>query len=338
MIACPDRMIVRPRMVGGPMSDVLSELLRSVRLRGGVFLDARFTAPWAVSSVVTAEACRPLLEKPAQLIAYHFLLEGRALLTVEGHSPVTVRAGEIVLMPRNDVQVLASGPGLAPVDGCELVDLSRSGGMARIDHGGGGEPTRMFCGFLGSEDACNPLLQALPRVLKIDVHDAASRAIIEASLTFAASELMLARLPSSDAISRLCEFLLIEAVRRYAGTLHGERQGWLRGLNDPQIGRALALIHRDIAAPWSTQSLADDVAMSRSAFMTRFTSLVGTPPIRYRTLWRLEAAKMELRETSHTIARIAHGAGYESEEAFSRAFKRAFGASPTTWRDLHAIG
>jgi AraC-like DNA-binding protein len=318
------------------MSDALSDMLRSVRLKGGVFLDANFTAPWAVSSVVTAEACKPLLEKPAQLIAYHFLLKGRALLTVDGHPPVSVEAGEIVLMPRNDVQVLASEPGLAPVNGYELVDLSRDGGLARIDYGGGGEPTRMFCGFLGSDDAYNPLMQALPSVLKIDIRDATSREMIEASLKFAAGELMLGRLASSDVISRLSEFLLIEAVRRYAATLGDDQTGWLKGLKDPQIGRALALMHQDIAAPWSAELLADSVAMSRSAFMSRFAGLVGMPPIRYLTVWRLEAAKLDLRETSKSISQIAHAAGYESGEAFSRAFKREFGASPAIWREMLA--
>jgi Cupin len=247
------------------MSDALSDMLRSVRLKGGVFLDVTFTAPWAVSTLVTADACRPLLETPAQLIAYHFVLKGSALLSVADHPAVSVEAGEIVLMPRNDVQVLASGPDLVPVSGLEIVDFSQDGSLTRIAYGGGGTSTRMFCGFLGSEDACNPLMQALPSVLKIDIREATSRAIIEASLKFAASELMLGRLASSDVISRLSEFLLVEAVRRYAATLDDAQTGWLGGLKDPQIGRALALIHQNTAAPWSSDALADSVAMSRSA-------------------------------------------------------------------------
>ena len=319
------------------MSDTLSDMLRSLRLKGGVFLDGNFTAPWAASSIVTAEACKALLQKPSHLIAYHFLLEGRALVTVDGHSPVAVEAGEIVLLPRNDMHVLASETGLVPVNGYEFIDLSGSG-LARIDYGGGGEPARRFCGFLGSDAACNPLMQVLPSVLKIDIRDATSREMIEASLKFAAGELMLGRLASSDVISRLSEFLLVEAVRRYAATLGEEQSGWLRGLKDPQIGRALALMHQDIAAPWSAERLADSVAMSRSAFMSRFADLVGMPPIRYLTVWRLEAAKLELHETSKSITQIAHAAGYDSGEAFSRAFKREFGASPANWREQRAAG
>jgi AraC-like DNA-binding protein len=336
MIACPDHMTVRPNVLDFLMSDALSDVLRAVRLTGGVFLDARFTAPWAVNSYVAAEACRPLLEKPAQLIAYHFMLEGRMLVSVGEQPPITVEAGEIVLLPRNDVQILASAPDITPVDGYGLVEWSPGDGLARVNYGGGGEPARMFCGFLGSDDGYNPLIQALPSVLKIDVREGTSRQMIEASLKFAAGELMQGRLASSDVLSRLSELLFVEAVRRYAATLDGEQTGWLKGLRDPQIGRSLALIHQDIAAPWSTEALANEVAMSRTTFMSRFTALIGLPPIRYLTVWRMETAKLELRETSKSIARIAHVVGYVSEEAFSRAFKREFGLSPTVWRERQA--
>jgi hypothetical protein len=159
MIACLEPMTIRPNMLDMSMSDALSDVLRSVRLTGGVFLDARFTAPWAVNSFVAAEACKPLLEKPAQLIAYHFMLEGSMLVSVGKQAPMTVEAGEIVLLPRNDVQVLASATGITPVDGYGLVDWSPDGGLARVNHGGGGETAKMFCGFLGSDDGFNPLIQ-----------------------------------------------------------------------------------------------------------------------------------------------------------------------------------
>jgi transcriptional regulator GlxA family with amidase domain len=110
----------------------------------------------------------------------------------------------------------------------------------------------------------------------------------------------------------------------------------LKGLEDPRVGRALALIHRDISSPWSAEALAREVSMSRSAFVHRFTTLMGMPPIRYLTLWRLQTAKLHLRETQKTIAQLSHFVGYESEEAFSRAFKREFGLPPARWRDQHA--
>lgn len=298
-----------------------------------MFLDARFTAPWAVSSFVTAEDCRPILASPAQMIAYHFLIEGRMLVSVEDGPALEVGAGEIVLLPRNDRHVLASTPGLSPLDGHHLVQPAPDGGLARIDYGGGGPPVRMVCGFLGCEDAYNPLIASLPRLLAIDMREATSRGLIEASLAFAVSELLAGRLAASGVLSRLSELLLIEAVRRYADGLGDRQTGWLSGLRDPGIGRALAMMHQDIAAPWTAEALAKAVAMSRSAFTERFTTLVGMPPIRYLTSWRLETAKMQLRETRKSVAQVAHAIGYESEEAFSRAFKREFGVSPAPWRE-----
>lgn len=315
------------------MMDPLSEVLRSVRLTGGVFLDVRLTAPWCVISELTAEHCRAFLARPVQLISFHVVLQGEFQLWVEGEPVLRVGPGEIVLLPRNDVQTLASAPGLAPVHGGSLVQPSPDGGLARIEHGGGGALTHMVCGFLGSEQSYSPLLASLPRVLKLDVREGTSRDWIEASVRFAASELAEGRLASSSVMSRLSEVLLVEAVRHYASTLSDMQAGWLRGLSDPHVGRALALMHRDIGAPWSAESLAREAALSRSAFMERFATLVGVPPMRYLTGWRLQTAKLQLRETRQTVSQLAHAVGYESEEAFSRAFKREFGLSPARWRD-----
>lgn len=318
------------------MTDPFSDLLRSVRLAGGVFLEARLTAPWCVASEITAEDCRPHLAAPAQIIGYHFVVSGGMLISVRDEPAMAVRAGEIVLLPRNDEHTLASAPGLRPVDGHHLVQPSPEGGIARIVHGGGGEPTHLVCGFLGSDEARNPLIASLPKMLKLDVRRGTSGNWIEASVRFAAAELAEGRLATSGVLSRLSELLLVEAVRHYAATLPDGEAGWLKGLKDPQIGRALALIHRDVGAPWSAEDLAREVAMSRSAFMERFTALVGVPPIRYLTAWRLRTARLQLRETGKTVAQLAHAVGYESVEAFSRAFKREFGVSPLHWRERQA--
>lgn len=315
------------------MMDPLSDVLRSVRLTGGIFLEAHFTAPWCVTAQIAPEDCRPFLAPVAQVIAYHFVVDGDLLVSIDGEPSMQVHAGEIVLLPRNDLHSLASGPGIRPVRAATLIQPAEDGNLARICHGGGGRPTRIVCGFLGTEDSYNPLIAALPSALKLDVREAAPRDWIEASVRFAAGELAAGRLASSSVMSRLSELLLIEAVRQYSSTLAENETGWLKGLKDPHVGRALALIHRDIGAPWSADTLAREVALSRSAFMVRFRTLVGVPPIRYLTIWRLQTAKLQLRETKKGISQIAHAVGYESEEAFSRAFKREFGLSPARWRD-----
>ena len=315
--------------------DALSEVLRSVRLVGGVFMDARFTAPWAVSANMDASDCRPFIANPCQLVAFHVVLAGRLLLGVEGEPTVTVEAGEIVLLTHNDGHTLASAPGLRPVRAGTLIERGPDG-MGQIRHGGGGALTHVICGFLASDEGWNPLIATLPRVLTLDIRAAAAREWIEASARFAAAELAAGRQASSDAMSRLSELLFVEAVRHHAAGRPAAESGWLRGAGDARIGKALALLHRDLAAPWSAEALAREVAMSRSAFVERFTALVGQPPIRYLTACRLQAARLQLQETAKTVGQLAHAVGYESEEAFSRAFKREFGLSPTHWRERAA--
>jgi AraC-like DNA-binding protein len=315
------------------MNDPLSDLLRSVRLNGGMFLDVQMTAPWCVTSQITVDVYGHLLRPAAQVVGYHVVLAGELIAAVGGHAPIPVRAGEIVLLPRNEAHMLASEPGLKPVSAAELVEASADGGLARIRYGGGGAATKIVCGFLGTVDGYNPLIAALPRILKVDIRDATAREWVEASVRFAAAELAEGRVGPSSVMARLSELLFVEAVRHYAATLDPQARGWLSGLRDPQIGRALGLMHGDMAADWSAEALAREVAMSRSAFMERFTDLVGVPPIRYLTALRLQAAKLELQETRKTIAQLAHDVGYGSEEAFSRAFKREFGSSPQNWRN-----
>ena len=313
--------------------DPLSDIFRSLRLSGGVFLDARFTAPWCVTAQLTPEDCRAFLPKPASLIAYHVVTAGEMLVSVGDAAPIRVRAGEIALLPRNDRHEMASAPGIGPVTAGDLIQPPVNGGLARIEHGQGGAETRMVCGFLASEDQVNPLLGTLPHILTLDVRKAASRPWIEASVRFAADALASGQPAGSDVLSRLSELLLVEAVRHYAASLAGDDTGWVKGLADPQIGRALALIHRNAAEPWSAETLGRKAGLSRSAFVDRFRALVGVPPIRYLTRWRLQTARLQLRESRKSVSQLAHAVGYESEEAFSRAFKREFGLSPARWRE-----
>lgn len=320
------------------MIDPLSQVLGSVRLTGGVFLEARFTAPWCTLSQITAEDIQPFVPAPGQIIAYHFVVGGRLLCSVDGEAPLEVGTGEVVLMPRNDRHMLASAPGLPAVSADDLIRPGEQGGPMRIDHGGGGEPTHVVCGFLATEEMHNPLIATLPAMLKLDIRDGASRDWVEASVRFAASEFAAGRFGSSHVMSRLSELLFVEAVRDYARSLDGPRAGWLGGLKDPQIGRALALLHGAVGEGWTTDRLAQEVSMSRSAFNERFTAMVGLPPITYLTQWRLQLAKEKLRDGRLTIAQIAHAVGYESEAAFNRAFKRTLGEPPARWRERQVDG
>lgn len=309
--------------------DALSDVLRVIRLSGGVFLDAAFTAPWCVVSRVGPEDC-PAKEMPPSVVAFHYVIEGRMRVQGDGTS-LEVRAGEMVLLPRNDPHLLASDPGLPPANPDPLVQQV-DGGLMRLEYGGGGAATRLVCGYVGADVRRHPLLDALPAVFVLDLNGKPCAEFVAASFRYAAREVASGRAGSETVLAKLSELLFVEAVRSYAESQPAERKGWLAGLRDGPVGRALALMHAEPARPWTTDELAARVAMSRSAFAERFTQLVGMPPISYLTGWRMQVAASRLRETHRTIAQIAAELGYESEASFTRAFKRAQRISPGRYR------
>jgi AraC-like DNA-binding protein len=311
--------------------DPLLDVVRAMRLSGGVFLDAEFTSPWCVSSHVGPEDYGAFLPAPAHVIAYHYVTEGRLLLRVGGGAPVSVGAGEIILLPRNEPHQLGSGPNVRPVSVDHLVQPATDGRPPRIIYGGGGERTRMLCGFLGSDSPNPPIASVLPASLTLAVTEAAAGAWIESSFRFAAQELGSGS-GSPTVLARLAELLFIEAVRRHVESLPAQEHGWVEGLRDPIVSRALALLHGPGAHRWTADSLAREAGASRSAFAERFRAVMGEPPMRYLAQRRLQFAAQKLEESQEAIRGIALEAGYESEAAFSRAFKRAFGRPPAVWR------
>jgi AraC-like DNA-binding protein len=316
--------------------DAFSDVLRVLRLVGGVFLEAEFTAPWCINGKISAEHCKPFLVTPHHIMASHFVARGRLQLRVDGGEAIEVRAGELILLSHNDDHSFGSDLSVASIPAHKIVQPHEAGGISRIKYGGGGEATQVLCGFLGSETSFSPLLSSLPSVLKLDVLATSSGAWIESSFRFAVSEIAAGRMGSATVIAKLSELLFVEAVSQYVSSLPADRRGWLAGLRDPQIGRALALLHARPTELWTAEGLASEVGMSRSAFAERFTSLIGQPPMHYLTLWRMHLAAQRLREGRGSVAQVAIAVGYESEAAFSRAFKRQFGASPGSWRGSSA--
>lgn len=297
-----------------------------------MFLEAQFSAPWCINGKISAEDCKPFQVAPRHVIASHFVASGQMQLRVGAGEAVAVRAGELVLLPHNDAHIFGSELGVAPVSARDVMQPAPLGDIARIEHGGNGETTQVLCGFLGTDDTFGPLLSSLPSVLKVDLRATASGAWIESSFRFAVSQIAAGRVGSTTVIAKLSELLFVEAVTHYIAGLPEDRQGWLAGLRDPNIGRALTLLHGSPAKAWSAEALAADVGMSRSGFAERFTSLVGQPPMQYLTFWRMHLAAQKLRDSRDTIAQVGFSVGYESEAAFSRAFKRQYGDSPAAWR------
>lgn len=312
--------------------DALSDVLRSIRLAGGAFLRAEFTAPWCVSSKIEAQDLAPFVAEPTRIMLYHFIVEGDLAVQVPGAREFTATAGQVIILPRNDEHSLGSKLDRTPVPAAALRGPPGRDGWIEVRHGGGGATTRMICGFLGYDGIdTNPLIASLPPVLTLDLRQGAA-AWIASSFNFAAEQTAAGSAGSTTVIARLSELLFVEAVRGYLDTLPAEDVGWLAGLRDPYVGKCLGLLHGHVAHPWTLDSLGREVGLSRSALAERFARLLGEPPMHYLARWRLQSAARTLQATPSPVARVAAAVGYESEPAFNRAFKRAFGHPPAAWR------
>jgi AraC-like DNA-binding protein len=317
--------------------DALSDVLRVVCLTGAVYLDGAFSAPWSIVSQPDSSMRAAFLPPSERVVAFHFITEGAcwAMLPGERDGALRVEAGETLVVPQGETHILTSAIGLPPVPGGPLLADQvehAPGEVMLLCYGGGGEVTRMVCGFLAVQDVMrNPLLCALPRLFKIDMRGSRA-AWLESSLRIAAQEAASKRAGSTTMLAKLSELLFVEAVRHYADSLPEGNTGWLAGLRDRFVGQALALLHARAAHPWTVEDLARRVGMSRSALAQRFADIVGVPPMQYLAQWRLQLAAQELRRADRSLARVAERVGYESEAAFNRAFKREFGVPPATWR------
>jgi AraC-like DNA-binding protein len=315
--------------------DALSDVLRVAHLTGGVFLHADFFAPWCMAARVAPEHCSPALGPASHLILYHYVVDGELHVRIDGEDgdELTIGAGEVVMLPRNHLHLMGSDLSLPPVAGNDIIHPPKDGGLFSIHHGGAGTRTRMICGFLGcASTEGNPVLSTLPPLLKLNVEEGGAAEWIRSTFRYAAEEVAAGRPGSETVLAKLSELLFVEAVRRYAEALPEGQTGWLAGLREPYVARALALLHRDITRRWTVDDLGREVGLSRSALADRFIRLIGVPPMHYLANWRMQVATQKLRNTSASLAQVAEIVGYESEAAFSRAFKKAFGAAPATWR------
>jgi AraC family transcriptional regulator, alkane utilization regulator len=333
MIAPPGDMTETPNCCGERSMDALSDVLRMAHLTGGVFLHAEFFEPWCMASQLKPQHCEPFLGSTSHLILYHYVVEGRLRVQLEGAEPFELASGEVVLFPRNDMHLLGSQLDLPPVMGSDVIVPPTDGGLYAIRLGGDGARTRVICGFLGCDSVeGNLVISTLPGALRLNVEEGSAAEWIRSTFQFAADEVATGRPGSETVLAKLSELLFVEAVRRYADTLPEGQTGWLAGLRDRYVARALALFHRDIARSWTVDELGREVGLSRSALAERFTHLIGVAPMHYLANWRMQVAAQELRNSSTSLAKIADTVGYESEAAFSRAFKKAFGMAPATWR------
>ncbi|HOX27171.1 MAG TPA: AraC family transcriptional regulator [Candidatus Krumholzibacteria bacterium] len=326
--------------------DTLSDVLRTVRFRGALFYYVEGTSPWVAEAPPAREIIPAIMPGAEHMIEFHGIVQGSCWAAITGESPLRLEQGDVVLFPQGDSHVVSSAPGLR----CSGADRSlyfsprppqlpyaismdqTEVTTARLD-GGGRDRATIACGFLGLDaKPFNPLLAALPRVLRVPGTALGDDSWVTTFFRAVVMESNQKRPGGEAVLERMSEMLFVEVLRRYVDALPPEQTGWLAGMRDPAVGRALSLLHERPADAWTLDRLSAEAGLSRSALHERFVHFIGQPPMQYLTRWRMQVAAGLLRDTAATLAAIALDVGYESEAAFSRAFKREVGVSPGAWR------
>lgn len=312
--------------------DALSDVLRAVRLSGAIFFDIRASQPWVAETPAGSSIVASLFPGSEHLISYHVIVSGDCWVCVEGEPAMRLTSGDIIVLPHGDTHVLASTPELRRTPDMTLYRRPQDGRLPV--HLAMGEPTgpaaQIVCGFLGCDSRpYNPLLNALPRLIRVNDRPGGS---LSTYVQFALAESREPRIAGECVLNHLSELMFVDVVRRYLEVLPPDQTSWLSGLRDAFVGKALAALHQSPARDWTIEQLARRVGLSRSALAERFTQFVGQPPMQYLANWRMQLAANQLRSGSESIATIANRVGYDSEAAFSRAFRKIVGTPPGLWR------
>jgi AraC-like DNA-binding protein len=326
-------------------SDTLSNLLRAIRLRGALYYRVEGVAPWVAEAPPGAEIIPAILPGVEHMMEFHGVARGSCWAGIVGEDPIRLGTGDLVIFPQGDAHVISSEPGLRAkrVD-LGLYDAPRppqlpyalrvSGRGAAAGAAGHDEPgATIVCGFIGCDARpFNPLLAALPRMLRVSGQADGGSPWLAGVLHAVAEESDNKRPGGEAVLERMTEMMFVEALRRYVVTLPAGETGWLAGLGDAAVGRALALLHGRPADPWTLERLGEAAAVSRSTLHERFVHFLGQPPMQYLAKWRMQLAARWLRDTDAKVLEVAFEVGYENETAFARAFRRATGESPGAWR------
>lgn len=326
--------------------DTLSDLLRAVRLRGAVFFYLKGADPWIAETPRASEIIPAVMPGVDHLMPYHGVASGSCWAAVVGEPPIRLNQGDVVLFAQGDHHVMSSAPGLRaqsvdasiyfaprPAQLPFALSVTDHGTTTATLDGGGEELTTLVCGYLGCDARpFNPLLASMPRMLRLPGLATEGRTWIADLLRSLVEESNHTRPGGEAVLERMSEMLFVEVLRRYAAELPPEQTGWLAGIRDPAVGRALAMLHERPSESWTLERLCEEAALSRSALHERFVHFIGQPPIQYLAQWRMQLAAGLLRDTDAKILEIALDVGYENETAFARAFRRAVGESPGAWR------
>jgi len=314
--------------------DAFSEILSGLKLTGAVFFTADFSAPWGVSTPASNRITETIAPGVEYLVLYHLITEGRAVVEMLDGQITNLMPGDVVIFPHGDAHHISSGSDAKrPFPNYGIAAKMKSRDLSPVHAGGGGPASRFVCGYMACDPhLCRPVLSGLPSILKVNIRTDGSGHWLESSILHLVEEAASGRAGSEAMLAKLSEALFVDTLRRYVIGLPDQQTGWLAGTRDPVVGKSLALLHSRVAHPWTIADLADEVGISRSALVERFTRYVGEPPMTYLSRWRLQLAARSLEKTSRGVAEIAADVGYESEAAFNRAFKREFGQPPGRYR------
>ena len=336
--------------------DVLSDVLRVVHLSGSVFFTADFSSPWAIDSPNPDLLASVVLPDAECVVLFHVLIEGECWIGCEGHPQASMEAGDVIVFPHGHRHTMRSHADAKTTPLKSVYSKSTDDRLPEVRHGGGGRLSRFICGYLNCDQRFSPLVDALPTMLlvrhqddyaaieAIDAHGVRRTVVPKGSgtclgttLKFTINEAKTARPGNRAMLGRLTELMFVEILREYMHGVPAANGGWLAGLNDAHVGKALRLLHENPGRDWTVDELAREVAVSRSVLAQRFTDLVGEAPMHYLANWRMQLAKQLMREGSRNVQEVAARVGYDSESAFNRAFKRATGIPPATWGKTQGV-
>jgi AraC-like DNA-binding protein len=317
---------------------VLQDALARLRLEGAVFLRAEYREPWAYESLTARETARILRPDSDRVILFHVVASGTCWVTVGNGEKHWANAGDVIVLPYGDQHLMGGINEAEQVSISTILQMPPWQTMPVIRHGADGALTDVVCGYLHSQDPLfDPGLRAFPAVFVVRPPAGPAADWVRANVAYALDHSGVDTGGPSIVMSRLPELLLIEVLRLHLASAPAADEGWLAALNDVVLRPALSLLHSRPEHHWTVAVLAREAAVSRSVLDARFREVLGRSPIRYLTEWRMHLAEDLLATTDLTVGTIARRVGYDAEAAFSRAFKRMHGRSPTLWRTVHPM-
>jgi AraC-like DNA-binding protein len=313
--------------------DALSEILRVIRLESAIYLNGEFYEPWRIATPESRKLAHVFSDRAGHVIIYHLLCEGTATVHLHDGTEVVLVAGDLITFPHGDRHTLGGGNCVTAVCAEDVLPDVMKKKLELLRVGGAGGRSRFICGFL----ICDPQLSegflgGLPPFIRTSIRDDESGQWLENTLKFSVAQAANREAGANAMVAKLSEVLFAETLRRYGRDLPDGQTGWLAGARDPEVGKALTLVHNRPAHPWTVAELAREVGLSRTVLSERFRHFLGEPPMTYLTRWRLRLGARALTGTSHSVAQVAFDTGYESEAAFNRAFKREYGLPPARYR------